>query len=1150
MSKHLVIESVRVEQMYDLRMQGIHAEGLVPGLNVIYGENAQGKTTFALAMQGIIWPDRVDDKRPRVEASFRLGEDEWKIRYETGYRSLLKNGSRSTLDVRTAPGDHLPYYLPLKDLLTDKGESFGEKIRREADGRYNIREAADSLNYEISPNRGIPGVARAFKAAKEDIKSIQRTQSDLKRRERTLTRLKKELDESREADDRAKYLELVLRCKVAEKKLEEARIHFEAFDIRLAQVQSDDADRLKKDHKDIEEARTSLDEAQDALEKLQAELAENRISKSDQEAVSPEDVDACLGDLQSYARQLEQSEQDIAALKTKVQEAHAFLKEVDNDAPKLSRDALRRAKDLFYENLQLVALRNKNEQLRRMYSRREQTNAETLQMQLQQDVGELQKWLNKQVASKQTEKAGIGALAGILILMLLGAGFLILWNNPVAALIAGVSVGVLAIIWFLLRAMRNVEFPVVSAESVPEEQTREAVSRKINELMNRRATVIVDALKADLWRKESADAEIQQRETALQQKWNDLNRETGIGPIDDLPLFSDNLFRWQEAGRELAGKEAGQSLIETSYAREKKRLVAMLNPFGLDLGDDVGSARQAVGAYKAAWNQHVALVRDISDQEGIIRDAQKKIVTAESDFAQICKRIGLDKSEALPIIDKLVERLDDYRRSRQEYEAAKTQAETHLRELQDHKLFEESALSMPESELQRLIDAVREKADSRDDVVAKISEIDTLLKEARTANDLTKALANRDRLGDELAEHYRTVCASAFGKMLADHVERKTRSELLPKVFRRAAELFALFTKSNYQLDFDYAKDLFRARSTNRDNQVFELDELSAGTRVQLQLAVRIAFVEKQESDVRLPLLLDETLANSDDLRAEAIIGAILELCKQGRQVFYFTAQKDEVAKMRRVADHNPDVKIRFVSLPAGESTFDAADALPSIPQERVDPPQEGQTHHEYGIQLNVPRWTLWDEVSSLHLWYLEPDLARLYGAVNSGFDYWGALQTLQESGSLALAGYDETSILPLAVKAKALELWRENWLIGRGKKVDRRTLEESRAISATFMDRIYELCLRADGDAAALIYELTVNRPKRFSANSRDALEEYLREEGYIDDAEPLKQEEIRTRMFARIHEDLDQAGLQVADIDGFIRNIQTGPFIDHGNH
>jgi len=63
-------------------------------------------------------------------------------------------------------------------------------------------------------------------------------------------------------------------------------------------------------------------------------------------------------------------------------------------------------------------------------------------------------------------------------------------------------------------------------------------------------------------------------------------------------------------------------------------------------------------------------------------------------------------------------------------------------------------------------------------------------------------------------------------------------------------------------------------------------------------LSVRLAFVETRETNYRLPITLDETLTNSDDKRARAAIKTMTTLAAD-RQVFYFTAQQDEVGKWR-----------------------------------------------------------------------------------------------------------------------------------------------------------------------------------------------------------------------------------------------------------
>ena len=66
---------------------------------------------------------------------------------------------------------------------------------------------------------------------------------------------------------------------------------------------------------------------------------------------------------------------------------------------------------------------------------------------------------------------------------------------------------------------------------------------------------------------------------------------------------------------------------------------------------------------------------------------------------------------------------------------------------------------------------------------------------------------------------------------------------------------------------------------------------------MQILLSVRLAFVKQQEQGAKLPIVLDETLANTDDLRAKIIIESLIKLANEGRQIFYFTAQGDEIAK-------------------------------------------------------------------------------------------------------------------------------------------------------------------------------------------------------------------------------------------------------------
>ena len=84
-------------------------------------------------------------------------------------------------------------------------------------------------------------------------------------------------------------------------------------------------------------------------------------------------------------------------------------------------------------------------------------------------------------------------------------------------------------------------------------------------------------------------------------------------------------------------------------------------------------------------------------------------------------------------------------------------------------------------------------------------------------------------------------------------------------------------------------------------------------------MCVRLAFVEHLEDgkNIKLPLLFDETLASTDDERAPMVARTIGEICKQGRQVFYFTAQQDEIDKIREAVSDGLGINVNVIDFDA-----------------------------------------------------------------------------------------------------------------------------------------------------------------------------------------------------------------------------------------
>jgi energy-coupling factor transporter ATP-binding protein EcfA2 len=295
------------------------------------------------------------------------------------------------------------------------------------------------------------------------------------------------------------------------------------------------------------------------------------------------------------------------------------------------------------------------------------------------------------------------------------------------------------------------------------------------------------------------------------------------------------------------------------------------------------------------------------------------------------------------------------------------------------------------------------------------------------------------------------------------------------------------------------------------------LDELSSGTRLQVLLAVRIAFVEQQEQGVKLPLLLDETLANSDDLRAKVIIESMTELARSGRQVFYFTAQGDEVAKWLDTLGDIDDIDHNVIDL-ADVRDLDRTIHIPDLNEITAvspDPPSpDDHDHGSYGTALDVPPFNPHHGAGTAHLWYLIDDVAVLHQFLELGIDCWGQLQNLLERGNGDLIIEDSDCLDEIQHNAAALEAFVQAWKVGRGEPVDRQALEASGAVSNNFINEVTELATEVNGSAEQLIDALRDGKVNQWRSNKTDELETYFRDNGYFESRDTLDVDQIRLRV------------------------------------
>jgi hypothetical protein len=318
------------------------------------------------------------------------------------------------------------------------------------------------------------------------------------------------------------------------------------------------------------------------------------------------------------------------------------------------------------------------------------------------------------------------------------------------------------------------------------------------------------------------------------------------------------------------------------------------------------------------------------------------------------------------------------------------------------------------------------------------------------------------------------------------------------------------------------------------------LEQLSTGTRIQLLLAVRLAFIETQEQSLKLPILADELLANSDESRAEAIIKALVQMSQEGRQVFYFTAQADEVFKWKSYLQQR-DLGYQLHEIGQGtERGFAYYDSYRPPRKSlkltaRIPSPEQEDDHNSFGQKLEVPPFNLLiDPPGQIHLWYLIEDISILHQSLTRQIRFWGELHNFIHHGG-DIEGMDDQKIDRLEDLVAWLTRFQELYRQGRSRPIDRSVLEETDAVTDNFIDDVDRLLNEVKGDPEQLLQGLQEGEVSGFRKSKLEELEIFLVEQGYVDESDPLSLEEIRTQLQAH----LDQLSISADEAERLLDRV-----------
>ena len=1125
---------------------------LSPGINVIYGPNASGKTTLGKAIHHLLRPSEGPGDHVSLRASTEVNGRQIELDCDSGrIRAIDRAHSAPTDYPKLAPpdiGDR--HVLALQDLIrTEHDYDLATQIVRELSGGYDVASARKQLGFSRQPTRRGKLTKELAQAEKQHQAALRR-QDELIERQANLKRLQAEKIAAEEGQAEMALLDKAVERHKAEERVAEIRNKLRVFPAGVAKVAQHDIERLDHIHKALEAAKT-----RQRKEEARREKAEKALASVD----LPEDglPDGFVTEMRLRCRRLASLRDEIDRREEAVDQAEFDL---ENARAHLGRD-VGPDQTAQFDAATLQEFIGFARQVERHRADRQASEALSEWLETPEDAADpgdperlhegvilLHRWLGvSQVGTGSDSQYSLHFTIAGVALIILSIAMAIFVPACLVFLLAGAAM----IGWAFRphsaevldrRAEMQSEYESLGLE-FPSEWSPSVVRAFAREVQQRFDQATIAREKESRWASLADKIEAMlDRDDELDEQRNRWVERLGLDPDSDdasLVLTAGAILRYREAERRL-GEVQGAVQSARGQCRELLDEVnTALEPYDLPKARDADDAHARVDSLENRGQRYQNAAETVIDSatnlDLVAREIEDLVVEQKELFA----KTGLSADE-----ESL---LRDWARQRSKYDkvADELRLSEHNRDLLEAALSDRpELLTLDLEELETRRQQCRTAAARLERINQEIGGIEEAIDSARHSTDMEARLAGLEEAADALRAQRALDYDALVGSVLADFVIEHQQEEL-PGVLKRARSLFARITHGRYELHVHQADPPeFRAFDTSR-NDGLALDELSSGTRLQLLLAVRVAFVEQQEQGIKVPLVLDETLGNSDERRAREIIDAVIEICRDGRQVFYFTAQHDEVGKWRELLRRCEDVPSRLIDL-AELRQFSEAERVPPIRFDRPEPSPvprpDGLEWSEYGRRLKVPAIDPHDEVGNLHLWYLIEDVDLLHRLLEAGINRWGQLQTLASYGHVAMVRRDSKAYRQAEAAARVIETAVGLWRIGRGEPIDRAALDESGAVSDTYLDRVDELAEQVGRHAERLLEGLEQGEVRGFRTDKREALAEYLANNGYLAEEDPLLPEEIHDRTRVQHFEELDQGLLRRARVARLVDCVLAG--------
>ena len=910
--------ALRLERFLGLqrRDQALHfAAGEVSlGVTLIAGPNGSGKTTVARALEGLLWADSVTDPQAAVQACCELSGEAWTVELAGTSVCWQRAGVAARGPQYCPASERDRYRLSLHELLAADDSALAAVIRRELGGGYSLSAAAAQLGFSAYPP--LPRkAAQRLRQAEAAVVVATREQAGLRRREAELSGLRSQAAAAQRAAAQLGAVSSLLQWREAGRALQGARWVLAQYDPRVSALRGKELEQFR----DLQR-RASL--AQAACASALAELARSAAALAARRQARPLPSPACLSRCRALIVQLQQVENGArqaqaaaAGSRAKEEAARAVL------APRFLPEPLARLDRLQPDAALAEAVRL--------------ASAAAIAQGVWEGFAALPLWAepSAEVARLEAQRRGLdllrawlqepapatapGAWARLpLGVALAGAGLSLLLAVAVHGLLV-VPAACLGLVAWLVRprasaaplSSRRADFEAGFARlglALPAVWDADGVAECHDDLawrwslgVGRREVAGQGAAARQL---------LEQRAGELQRALEGCRRDTAArlgvaleaSPLAALHLVT-RLAAWQAARDEWVQSCQVAAATQQHAEALRGRLQAELAETGTPPPTDSVTAAAMLEALEVELAAVAVEERRRDEQAQRVESERQSVAVGAESLRAVLEAVSIrpeESADAEGLLARWTGERPAAAAAAQALQAAQALVAQCREQARRYGGAARELQSLRTPDLERYREDLGRVAAQRDALLREIESTETLVREAKRKHDLEQCLAERDAalaaVRSEREEGWRALAGQSCLEALAAGLELQASG-----VLRRAQDLFAQITRGRYRLlaDESDAGAFFQARDTETD-RLHDLATLSSGTRVQLLLAARLAFIaEKEGEGPLLPLVLDEVLGNSDEVRAGTIIDVVIEAARAGRQVFCFTAQQDEVCK-------------------------------------------------------------------------------------------------------------------------------------------------------------------------------------------------------------------------------------------------------------